>query len=87
MVVCQGIEGDIMSAAAAGAAHAIGQLAQIPATASLKHTVHIGMVEMLGMPRKGKFMADHPYLDDFAKRMLDEIVWQILNPGNSEPKP
>jgi hypothetical protein len=43
--------------------------------ASLKHTVHIGMVEMVGMLREGKSMADYPYLDDFAKRMLDEIVW------------
>src|ERR1700688_2334735 len=58
-----------------GAARAIGHLGQILAAASLKHTVHIGMVEMLGMLREGKSMADYPYLDDFAKRMLDEIVW------------
>src|SRR3981081_1542319 len=45
-----------------GAARAIGHLAQILATASLKHTVHIGMVEMLGMLREGKSMADYPYL-------------------------
>ena len=61
-----------------GAARAIEHLRNILAeeqVASLKHTVHIGMVEMIGMLREGKSMADYPYLDDFAKRMLDEIVW------------
>jgi NAD(P)H-dependent FMN reductase len=66
-----------------GAARAIGHLGQILAAASLKHTVHIGMVEMIGMLREGKSMAD--YLDDFAKRMLDEIVWwaNTLKEGRS----
>ncbi len=58
-----------------GAARAIGDLGQILAAASLKHAVHIGMVEMIGMLREGKSMADYPYLNDSAKRMLDEIVW------------
>ena len=61
-----------------GAARAVEHLRNILAeeqVASLKHTVHIGMVEMIGMLREGKSMADYPYLDDFAKRMLDEIVW------------
>jgi NAD(P)H-dependent FMN reductase len=68
-----------------GAARAVGQLAQILATASLKHSVHIGMTEMMGMLREGKSMADYPYLDDFAKRMLDEIVWwaNTLKEGRS----
>ena len=68
-----------------GAARAIGQLTQILATASLKHSVHIGMTEMMGMLREGKSMADYPYLDDFAKRMLDEIVWwaNTLKEGRS----
>jgi len=68
-----------------GAARAIGHLGQILAAASLKHTVHIGMVEMIGMLREGKSMADYPYLDDFAKRMLDEIVWwaNTLKEGRS----
>ena len=68
-----------------GAARAVGQLAQILATASLKHSVHIGMVEMLGMLREGKSMADYPFHDDFAKRMLDEIVWwaNTLREGRS----
>jgi NAD(P)H-dependent FMN reductase len=61
-----------------GAARAVEHLRNILAeeqVASLKHTVHIGFVEMIGMLREGKSMADYPYLDDFAKRMLDEIIW------------
>ena len=71
-----------------GAARAVEHLRNILAeeqVASLKHTVHIGMVELIGMLREGKSMADYPYLDDFAKRMLDEIVWwaNTLNEGRS----
>jgi NAD(P)H-dependent FMN reductase len=71
-----------------GAARAIEHLRNILAeeqVASLKHTVHIGMVEMLGMLREGKSMADYPIHDDFAKRMLDEIVWwaSTLKEGRS----
>jgi NAD(P)H-dependent FMN reductase len=68
-----------------GAARAIGHLQQILATASLKYNVHIGMIELLGMQREGKSMADYPYLDDYAKRMLDEIVWwtDTLKEGRS----
>ncbi|MDB5460036.1 MAG: reductase, partial [Caulobacteraceae bacterium] len=72
----------------AGAARAVEHLRNILAeeqVASLKHTVHIGMAEMLGMLREGKSMADYPYLDDFAKRMLDDIVWwaNTLKEGRS----
>src|SRR5258706_13452547 len=49
-----------------GAARAIGDLGQILAAASLKHAVHIGMVEMIGMLREGKSMAGYPYLNDSA---------------------
>jgi NAD(P)H-dependent FMN reductase len=71
-----------------GAARAIEHLRNILAevqVASLKHTVHIGMIEALGIMREGKSMADYPYLDDFAKRMLDEIVWwaNTLKEGRS----
>jgi NAD(P)H-dependent FMN reductase len=68
-----------------GAARAIGQLELILNAAALKHTVHIGMVEMIGMLREGKSMADYPYLVDYAKRMLDEIVWwaNTLKDGRS----
>jgi NAD(P)H-dependent FMN reductase len=71
-----------------GAARAVEHLRNILAeeqVASLKHTVHIGMIEMIGMLREGKSMADYPHLDDFAKRMLDEIVWwaNTLKEGRS----
>ena len=71
-----------------GAARAVEHLRNILAeeqVASLQHTVHIGMIEMIGMMREGKSMADYPYLDDFAKRMLDEIVWwaNTLKEGRS----
>src|ERR1700692_429758 len=35
-----------------GAARAIGHLGQILTAASLKHTVHIGMIEMIGLMRE-----------------------------------
>jgi NAD(P)H-dependent FMN reductase len=69
----------------AGAARAIGQLELILNAAALKRAVHIGMTEMMGMLREGKSMADYPYLDEAAKRMLDEIVWwaNTLKAGRS----
>jgi hypothetical protein len=33
------------------------------------------MIEMIGMLREGKSMADYPHLDDAAKPMLDDLVW------------
>ena len=68
-----------------GAARAIGHLGEMLLAAPLKHTVHIGMIEMMGMLREGKSIADYPYLDGFAKRMLDEIVWwaNTLKEGRS----
>jgi NAD(P)H-dependent FMN reductase len=71
-----------------GAARAVEQLAQILNVATLKYAVHIGMVEMIGMLREGKSMADYPYLDDSAKRVLDEIVWwaNTLKQGRSGDK-
>jgi NAD(P)H-dependent FMN reductase len=72
----------------AGAARAIEHLRNILAeehVATLKNTVQIGMVEMLGMLREGKSMADYPFHDDFAKRMLDDLVWwaNTLKEGRS----
>jgi NAD(P)H-dependent FMN reductase len=58
-----------------GAARAIGHLGEMLLAAPLKLAVHVGMTEMIGMLREGKSMADYPYLDDYARRMLDEIVW------------
>ena len=72
----------------AGAARAVEHLRNILATAqvaSLPRAVHIGMIEMMGMMREGKSMADYPFHDDFAKRMLDELVWwaNTLREGRS----
>jgi NAD(P)H-dependent FMN reductase len=71
-----------------GAARAIGHLGEMLLAASLKHTVHIGMTEMIGMQREGKSMADFPYLVDYARRMLDELVWwtNTLKEGRSSDK-
>lgn len=43
--------------------------------ATLKWNVHLGMVEMLGIMREGKTMADYPYLAEQAETMLDDLVW------------
>jgi NAD(P)H-dependent FMN reductase len=62
----------------AGGARAIEQLRLVLAelqVASLKHTVQIGAVEMIGIVRHGKSMTDYPYLADSAAPMLSEIVW------------
>jgi NAD(P)H-dependent FMN reductase len=62
----------------AGGARAIEQLRLVLAelqVASLKHTVHIGGGEMIGIVRQGKSMADYPYLADSTAPMLNEIVW------------
>jgi NAD(P)H-dependent FMN reductase len=62
----------------AGGARAIEQLRLVLAelqVASLKHTVQIGAVEMIGIVRQGKSMTDYPYLADSAGPMLSEIVW------------
>jgi NAD(P)H-dependent FMN reductase len=56
--------------------HLRGILAELQ-VASMKFPVHIGMTEMLGIMREGKTMADYPYLDDGATKMLDELVWWV----------
>jgi hypothetical protein len=43
--------------------------------ATLKHAVHIGRTEVLGLLREGKTMADFPYLDQLATPMFDELAW------------
>ncbi len=62
----------------AGGTRAVQHLKHILAelqVASLKFAVHIGMIEMIGMLREGKTMADYPYLDETAVKMLDDMVW------------
>jgi NAD(P)H-dependent FMN reductase len=63
---------------AVGGARAVEQLRLILAelqVAGLKHSVHIGMIEFLGMLQQGKTFADYPYLETTTKPMLDELVW------------
>ena len=43
--------------------------------ASLKHAVHINMHEMVGILREGKTLADFPYLEQAAGKMLDDLLW------------
>jgi NAD(P)H-dependent FMN reductase len=62
----------------AGGARAVEQLRLVLAelqVASLKHTVHIGYSEFVGMLMKGKTFADFPYLEDAAVKLLDDLVW------------
>lgn len=61
-----------------GGARAVEHLRHILAeqhVATLKHAVHIGMVEMIGMLREGKTMAHFPHLAEASKPMLDDLVW------------
>ncbi len=62
----------------AGGARAVEHLRGILAemqVATLKHALHIGRTEMLGLLREGKTMADFPYLDELAAPMFDELAW------------
>jgi len=62
----------------AGGARAVEHLRGILAemqVATLKHALHIGRTEMLGLLREGKTMADFPYLDQLAEPMFDELAW------------
>jgi len=71
-----------------GGARAVEHLRNILAelhVASLKHAVHIGMVEMIGMLREGRTMADYPHLEQAAGPMLDDLVWwsAVLKAGRN----
>ena len=62
----------------AGGARAVEQLRLILAelqVASLRHAVHIGYSEFLGMLMQGKTFADYPHLDASAEKMLGDLVW------------
>ncbi|HET6336866.1 MAG TPA: NAD(P)H-dependent oxidoreductase [Polyangiales bacterium] len=76
----------------AGGARAVEQLRLVLAemqVASLKHTVHIGYNEFVGMLMKGQTFADFPYLEDAAVKLVDDLVWwaRTLRAGRSaEPR-
>ena len=61
-----------------GAARAVEQLRLIATElqmASVRHAVHIGMVEFLGIWQQGKAFDDYPHLAQAANEMLDDIAW------------
>jgi NAD(P)H-dependent FMN reductase len=61
-----------------GAARAVEQLRLVATElqmASVRHAVHIGMVEFLGIWQQGKTFDDYPHLAQAAKDMLDDIAW------------
>lgn len=72
----------------AGGARGVEQLRLVLAelqVASLKHAVHIGYAEFVGMLMQGKTFADFPYLEESAVRMLDDLIWwtRTLNAGRA----
>lgn len=61
-----------------GGARAVEHLRHILAqlsVATIRPSVHIGMVEMMGVMKDGKALADYPYLSDTATAMLDDLTW------------
>lgn len=61
-----------------GAARAIQQLRTITAElqmVSVKHAVHLGLVEFLGIWQQGKSFDDYPHLGQSAAAMLDDLAW------------
>lgn len=51
--------------------HILAQLS----VATIRPSVHIGTVEMMGVMKDGKALADYPYLADTATAMLDDLEW------------
>jgi NAD(P)H-dependent FMN reductase len=61
-----------------GAARAVEQLRLVAIElqmAPVRHAVHIGMVEFLGIWQQGKSFDDFPHLAQAANAMLDDIAW------------
>jgi NAD(P)H-dependent FMN reductase len=61
-----------------GAARAVEQLRLVAVElqmAPVRHAVHIGMVEFLGIWQQGKSFDDFPHLAQAASAMLDDIAW------------
>jgi NAD(P)H-dependent FMN reductase len=61
-----------------GAARAVEQLRLVAVEmqmAPVRHAVHIGMVEFLGIWQQGKSFDDFPHLAQAATGMLDDIAW------------
>lgn len=61
-----------------GGARAVEQLRLILAelqVASLKHAVHIGYSEFVGLLMQGKTLEEFPHLEQSAVRALDDLLW------------
>lgn len=61
-----------------GAARAVEQLRLVSIElqmAPIRHAVHIGMVEFLGLWQQGKTFEDYPHLAQAANAMLDDLAW------------
>jgi NAD(P)H-dependent FMN reductase len=61
-----------------GAARAVEQLRLVATElqmAPVRHAVHIGMVEFLGIWQQGKRFEDFPHLAQAADGMLDDMAW------------
>jgi NAD(P)H-dependent FMN reductase len=61
-----------------GAARAVEQLRLTAIElqmAPVRHAVHIGMVEFLGIWQQGKTFEDFPHLSQAANGLLDDIAW------------
>jgi len=61
-----------------GAARAVEQLRLVSVElqmAPVRHAVHIGMVEFLGIWQQGKRFEDFPHLAPAANGLLDDIAW------------
>ena len=54
--------------------HLRGVLGELQ-VATLKHAVHIGLAEMMGVMKGETRLTDYPHLADAAHRMLDDLVW------------
>lgn len=54
--------------------------------APLRHAVHVGMTEFIGLLREHKQFADYPHLEHSAVAMLDDLVWwaTALRAGRAE---
>jgi NAD(P)H-dependent FMN reductase len=61
-----------------GAARAIEQLRLVAVELQMtpvRHAVHIGLTEFLGLWQQGKKFEDYPYLGEAAAAMLDDLAW------------
>jgi NAD(P)H-dependent FMN reductase len=72
------ITGKFVGYGGCGAARAVEQLRLILSElqlATLRHTIHINRIELVGMLMHGKTFADYSYLEGSIAAMLNDLVW------------